>query len=257
MDFVISEVWTRLCPLRTEAILQSAIELHCTATDLERAEIFDLTDLADADEIRCALRASSRLPWLAGPPVEFRGRRWLDATLAEAIPVQAPLGTATHVLVLQTRPQGVTHTPLSPVVGRLTDRYLQRLNPALVTLRQTRSQRYDALSERLGELAADREATPSVCVIRPPGGALAIGQLEHRTPALQRAGSEGLRAAWMALEGEDPELLATLRAYPKDHAATGGTPAHRDAFASARRTESRTSTRLASLRGTRPSSDRG
>jgi predicted patatin/cPLA2 family phospholipase len=235
MDFVISESWTRLRPLRTEAILQSGIELHCTATDLERAEIFDLTDLAHADEIRCALRASSRLPWLAGLPVEFRGRRWLDATLAEAIPVAAPLATATHVLVLQTRPHGVTHTPLSPVVGRLTDRYLQRLNPALVTLRQTRSQRYDALSERLGELAADREATPSVCVIRPPGCALAIGQLEHRTPALQRAGSEGLRAAWMALEGEDPELLATLRAYPKARAERLRGVEDRDAVAVADR----------------------
>jgi predicted patatin/cPLA2 family phospholipase len=215
MDYVICDVWTRQRPLRFEAILASRIVLHCTATDADRAEIVDLTQLHDAEEIRSALRASARLPWLAGPPVQFRGRRLLDATLAEAIPVQAALAGVTDVLVLQTRPHGVHHSPLSGPVARLTDRYLQKLNPSLVTLRQTRSSRYDELSAWLAARAADACASPAICVIRPPAGSLLIGQLEHRTTALQIAGSQGLRAAWMALEGEDPELLATLRAYPR------------------------------------------
>jgi len=118
--------------------------------------------------------------------------------------------------VLQTRPHGVPHSPLSSVVARLTDRYLHAINPSLVTLRVTRSQRYDELSASLAALAADNSASPSVCVIRPPAGSLVIGQLEHRSSALQIAASEGLRAAWMALEGEDPELVSTLRAYPHD-----------------------------------------
>lgn len=215
MDYVISEVWTRQRPLRVEELLASGIALHCTATDVQTAQIADLSDLRDGEEIRCALRASGRLPWLAGPPVSFRGRRWLDATLAEAIPVHAALTSATHMLVLQTRPHGVQHTPLSPVVGALTDRYLTPLNPALVALRRARSERYDRLSDDLAARHGDPAASPAVCVIRPPAGALAIGQLEHRSGALQRAGSEGLRAAWMAVEGEDPELLGILRAYPR------------------------------------------
>ncbi len=215
LDYVIDDVWTRQRPLRFDAILAAGVSLHCTATDADRAEIFDLTDLSSDQEIRCALRASARLPWLAGPPVRFRGRRLLDATLAEAIPVQAALASATDVLVLQTRPRGVHHSPLSPVVARLTDRYLRKINPALVTLHSTRSQRYDALSAMLSARAADRSASPSICVIRPPVGSLMIGQLEHRSATLQLAASHGLRAAWMALEGEDPEIVATLRAYPR------------------------------------------
>jgi predicted patatin/cPLA2 family phospholipase len=215
MDYLINDVWTRQRPLRFEAILSSAIALHCTATDADRAEIVDLADLHDEQDIRCALRASARLPWLAGPPVQFRGRRLLDATLAEAVPVHAAFASASDVLVLQTRPQGVQHTPLSSTIGRLTDRYLQPINPSLVSLRRTRSRRYDELSERLAVHAADPAARPSVCVIRPPVGSLLVGQLEHRAAPLQTAASEGLRAAWMAIEGEDPELLATLRAYPR------------------------------------------
>jgi predicted patatin/cPLA2 family phospholipase len=214
MDYVISDVWTRQRPLRFAAIRAAGIVLHCTATDADRAEIVDLTDLRDDEEIRCALRASGRLPWLAGPPVRFRGLNLLDATLAEAIPIQAALAGTSHVLVLQTRPHGVHHAPLSGIVARLTDHYLEGLNPALVTLRKTRSDRYDELSDWLGGRAADPVASPAVCVIRPPADALLIGQLEHRSPVLQIAASQGLRAAWMALEGEDPELLATLRAYP-------------------------------------------
>jgi predicted patatin/cPLA2 family phospholipase len=223
MDYVVGEVWRHQRPLRTDAILASRIDLHCTATDVDSAQIVDLTDLRDAEEIRCAMRASGRLPWLAGPPVPFRGRRWLDATLAEAIPVHAAQTTATDMLVLQTRPHGQQHTPLSSLVARLTDGYLQKLNPALVDLRIHRSERYDELSADLAARAADPAAAPAICVIRPPADAFLVGQMENRVSALTTAGSHGLRAAWMALEGEDPELLATPLAYshcragPPDH----------------------------------------
>lgn len=215
MDYVVDEVWRRQRRLVVERILECGIELHCTATDVQTAEIVDLTDLRDGAEIRCALRASARLPWLAGPPVAFRGRRWLDATIAEAIPIRVALTTATDLLVLQTRPHGVRHTPLHGIVAKLTDRYLHRLNPALVELVRTRSERYDRLSERLAALAVDPVAKPAVCVIRPPAGSLLISQTENRQHALAVAGSHGLRAAWMALAGEDPELLATPIAYPR------------------------------------------
>ena len=224
MDYVIGEVWRHQRPLRIDAILASGIDLHCTATDADSATIVDLTDLGDGDDIRCAMRASARLPWLAGPPVPFRGRRWLDATLAEAIPVHTAQTTATDMLVLQTRPQGVQHTPLSSGVARLTDRYLANINPALVQLRLTRSERYDELSAELAARATDPSARPAVCVIRPPADALQISQLENRVSALTTAGSHGLRAAWMALAGQDPELLATPHAYPRDQAEPPARP---------------------------------
>jgi predicted patatin/cPLA2 family phospholipase len=215
MDHVINHVWRRQRPLRFEAILASGIELNATATDANHAVIVDLADLRSPEEICCALRASARLPWLAGGPVAFRGMQLLDATLAEAIPVHVARTTATDLLVLQTRPHGVRHTPLSPLVAGLTDRYLRAISPALVELRKTRSPRYDALTKELAGHASDPEHTPAICVIRPAAGATVIGQLEHRATVLQTAAADGLRSAWMALEGEDPELIGTLRAYPR------------------------------------------
>jgi predicted patatin/cPLA2 family phospholipase len=220
MDYVINDVWTHQRPLRFEAILRGAIPLHCTATDADRAEIVDLAGLETPEEIRGALRASGRLPWLAGPPVHFRGRRFLDATLAESIPVHAAFTRATDVLVLQTRPLGVAHAPPSSLVARLTERYLLGVNPRLVDLHRTRSPRYDELTARLAAQASDHSSAPAVCVIRPPAGATVIGHLARRPEVLQAGASDGLRAAWVALEGEDPEVLATLRAFPRG--ALGG-----------------------------------
>jgi predicted patatin/cPLA2 family phospholipase len=218
MDHVVNHVWTRERPLRFEAIQSSEIELHCTATDADRATVVDLAGLGGQEEMCCALRASARLPWLAGGPVGFRGMRLLDATLAESIPLHVARTSATDLLVLQTRPHGVAHSPLSPVVARLTDRYLGAINPALVELRQTRSPRYDALTAELAAQAADPNHAPAVCVIRPAAGSVVIGQMEHRVAKLQAAAGDGLRSAWMALEGEDPELIGTLRAYPRRRA---------------------------------------
>jgi predicted patatin/cPLA2 family phospholipase len=213
MDYVIDHVWTRHRPLRFDAIAASGIDLHCTATDTETASVVDLSELTTEEEIRCAMRASSRLPWLAGAPVAFRGMTLLDATLAESIPVHAATGRATDMLVLQTRPHGVDHTPLSPAVGRLTDRYLRGINPALVELRRTRSQRYDALTAELAARMDDPGQVPAVCVLRPPAGSTIVGQLEHRTSVLRSGANDGLRTAWMALTGQDPEVLIVPRAY--------------------------------------------
>jgi predicted patatin/cPLA2 family phospholipase len=213
LDYVIGDVWRRQRPLRTDRVVASSVELHCPATDVDTATTVDLTDLGDDADIRSALLASSRLPWLAGGPVSFRGHRLLDATLAQAIPIGVPRTTATDLLVLQTRPHGIAHSPLSGPVAKLTDGYLRKLNPALVTLRETRSERYDRLSAELAAQATDRAAEPAVCVIRPPAGARLVGQLENRAGALAVAGSHGLRAAWMALTGEDPDLVSAPRGY--------------------------------------------
>jgi hypothetical protein len=135
------------------------------------------------------------------------------------------------MLVLQTRPHGVQHAPLSSVIARLTDRYLRAINPDLVELRQTRSLRYDALAGELARQMADADHVPAVCVIRPPAGSVVVGQLEDRVSVLRTAAGEGLRAAWMALTGEDPELLSVLRAYP---ATPGAAPRTWDGNGAAR-----------------------
>ena len=97
-------------PMDFDSVLASPVEYHPLGTDAETGESTDLRPLiAGPVELRLALRASASLPFLAGPPVELRGRRFYDAGVAESIPFRTPLAQgATHVLVLRSR------RPLAP-----------------------------------------------------------------------------------------------------------------------------------------------
>ena len=93
-------------PMDFASILASPIEYHPLATDAATGESTDLRPLiTDAAELRLALRASASLPFLAGPPIELRDRRFDHAGVAElSIPFRTPLAQgATHILVLRSR----------------------------------------------------------------------------------------------------------------------------------------------------------
>jgi predicted patatin/cPLA2 family phospholipase len=92
-------------PMDFASVLASPVEYHPLGTDAETGESTDLRPLiGDPAELRLALRASASLPFLAGPPVELRGRRFFDAGVAESVPFRTPLAQgATHILVLRSR----------------------------------------------------------------------------------------------------------------------------------------------------------
>jgi len=92
-------------PMDFASVLASPVDYHPLATDAATGASTDLRPLiGDPAELRLALRASASLPFLAGPPVELRGRRFYDAGVAESIPYRTALAQgATHVLVLRSR----------------------------------------------------------------------------------------------------------------------------------------------------------
>ena len=92
-------------PMDFESILASPVEFHPLATDAATGTVTDLRPMiSDPAELRLALRASAALPFLAGPPVRLRGRRYYDAGVAETIPFRTPVDQgATHILVLRSR----------------------------------------------------------------------------------------------------------------------------------------------------------
>lgn len=97
--------YTEQFPMDFASVLASPVEFHPLATDAVTGESADLRPLiADPAELRLALRASASLPFLAGPPVGLRHRRFYDAGVAESIPFRTPVAQgATHILVLRSR----------------------------------------------------------------------------------------------------------------------------------------------------------
>jgi predicted patatin/cPLA2 family phospholipase len=180
----------------------SLIPLHCMAVDIETATPAVLSNLRSVDDLRGALLASSRMPWVGGEPVAFRGRRFLDGGLAESIPYRTAIDLgATHVLVLQTRPYGVGVEPTAPLADRIITRRLRALNPRLLMLYQRRPVDYE---RAVGEISAATDApspsSPYVYGIRLPAGAEIVSRLERHADPLRRVGAAARLAAERVLD---------------------------------------------------------
>lgn len=175
---------------------ESAVPLHVLAIDVETARAEVLGDLRTEEELRGALLATSRLPWLGGPPVEFRGQPWLDGGLAVPIPVDEAMALgATHALVLMTRPEGVPRTPAGGLVERVIERRLRALNPALVDVARGRFAVYEDVVDRIA-----RDADGTILGVRLPAGTEPVSQLE-RDPDTLRAAAAAARARIDAMLG--------------------------------------------------------
>jgi predicted patatin/cPLA2 family phospholipase len=197
LGFLLDEVARRRKPLRVDRALAADSPLSIMATDVETRTARALGAFADADALFGALRASATMPVLAGPPVEYDGRLYLDASLTEPIPVPtAERHGHTHVLVLLTRSGGMRPHPSA------LDRYfigprLHRLSPALAADYLGRATPYSALMDRI-----DRGTGPlgqaEVRAIRVPD--LRISRLERRRTVLEDGARRGY-AAVMSIFG--------------------------------------------------------
>jgi predicted patatin/cPLA2 family phospholipase len=102
---LIEDLYQTTFPMDFGAVLANPVELHPLATDAATGQSTDLHPfITNPAELRLALRASAAMPLLAGPPVEFVGRRFYDAGLSESVPYRTALAQgATHLLILRSR----------------------------------------------------------------------------------------------------------------------------------------------------------
>jgi predicted patatin/cPLA2 family phospholipase len=195
LDYLIHDVAGRRKRLRTERVLASHTPLHVLATDVETAQPVVLNGFADGGALLDALRAGAQMPVIAGDPITYAGRRYLDASLSEPIPVaSAEAAGFTHIVTLLTRPDEPGRRlswfdrlyvlpRLRAISLELADRYQHRFGRYRATL--------DGL--RAGRGPAGRAVTVTVRPTGPP-----ISKLERRAAVLT-AGAESGRQAVLAL----------------------------------------------------------
>jgi predicted patatin/cPLA2 family phospholipase len=185
VEFTLDYNSTALDADRHARAIASDVELHCVATDVATARPAALTGMSTLDDLRGALLATSRLPWVGGRPVEFRGRRWLDGGLTEpvAVPTAVAAG-ATHVLVLLTRALGVLPPP-GGFADRIVERRLRALNPELVSTYRTRDASVRRLLRDLVE--AGESGPPYVLLVAPARDTPEPSRLERDRAVLQTA----------------------------------------------------------------------
>jgi predicted patatin/cPLA2 family phospholipase len=216
---LIEELYQTTFPMDFAAVLASPVEFHPLATDAATGQSTDLRPLIGTPaELRLALRASAALPLLAGPPVQFDGRRFYDAGLSESVPYRTALAQgATHVLVLRSRRDPVTvpdgHAPArsARLIARTT---LRRESPALRAAFLGRDARLADDDRRL----AGYQSAP----FTPPGLAPPPSASPGLTPPA--SASPGLAPPPSASPGLTPPASASPGLAPPP-SASPGTPA--------------------------------
>jgi predicted patatin/cPLA2 family phospholipase len=142
VDWVLDVAMERSVPLDWAKVLASPIRLNIIASSLTTLEAVTFSDFTSAAELKMALRASARIPFIAGSAIEFREHRLLDAAVLQAHPYESGLAAGcTHILSLSSRPRGrlrpepgpkewLTSRRLDRMAAGLGDRYLERLRAA-------------------------------------------------------------------------------------------------------------------------------
>lgn len=133
LDHLLDDIMVHSKPMPWDRLHASPVPLRVIATD-----VTDLTphvlEPRDPDEWKVAFRATAAIPVLAGPPVELQGRRWIDGSVSEPLPVLRALRDgATHVLALLNRSG---HRPDPGAGPARWARALDRLAPGLGSIAQ-------------------------------------------------------------------------------------------------------------------------
>jgi predicted patatin/cPLA2 family phospholipase len=198
LGYLLDDVAVRRKRLEVDRVLASATPLTVLATDVDTERASALGSFSNAAQLFGALRASATMPVVAGDPFVIEGRRYLDASLSEPIPLPtAEARGHTHVLALLTRDGRMHPRPsafdryfvaprLRRVSGRLAERYLDRAAPYAALVRAI-----DAGTSPGGRTA--------VHGVRAEG--LRIGKLERRTEILKHGARAGYEAIVARLGG--------------------------------------------------------
>jgi predicted patatin/cPLA2 family phospholipase len=210
LDWVLDVVMETVLPVDWTAVIGSPVPLRVIASSLAELRPVILSDFQSPAELKTALTAGARIPLLAGPPVEFRGQRLLDAAVLQAHPYESAIaGGCTHVLSLSTRPRGRFRRPPG-VLQWVMSRRLERLQRGLGDAHLRRLKQYGVAQRTLVSWAAGTDGPPFVLDAAPAEGTYEVHQLERDRLKILSGARAGYEAAVLALTGRTVRAVFRL-----------------------------------------------
>ena len=204
LEMVLDGAMRHHVPLDWDGVLASPIRLSVLASSLDEIRPIVLTDFATPDDLRAALRGGATIPYLAGPPVEFRGHWLVDAAVLLAHPYESAIQDGcTHVLSLSTRPRGAVRRG-ADARERLAAWHLDRLRRGLGAGYRSRIAGYRRAQAALALLTEQPEGPPHVYDVAPPHEASEVPWLTRDVTRILAGARQGYEAATLAVEGRRP-----------------------------------------------------
>lgn len=166
LDHLLDRIMVDSKPMPWHLLNNLTVPLKVIATDVDDLSAHVL-EPRDEIEWKLAMRATASIPLLAGRPVRLHGRRWIDGSVSEPLPVHRALRDgATHVLALLNRTVGgLRQNDAAPRPARWA-RALDRLAPGLGSMAQE-SQRFGPVLALLDDTAHDSRQGIHLLAITP------------------------------------------------------------------------------------------
>ena len=192
LSYLLEDVMMRRRILDWRAVLDSPVPLKIAATSVADLDVRLLEQFRNRDHLFAALRASSSIPLIAGPPAEVDGELFLDALLYEPIPYRVALADGcSHVLVLLTHPEGTLNGKTSLFERHVIARWIHDLEPRLRIAYLRQNADYDQRVAELRQHTVEPQGPPHLCALWTPKTAPAIRWLERKSALLREACDAG------------------------------------------------------------------
>jgi predicted patatin/cPLA2 family phospholipase len=213
LDFLFEAVLAKERPLDWRRVVNSQAELVPIGTSLPNCEAVLLRGARSRDSLFLRLKASARIPFLAGPPIRVAGHDCLDGGLSAPIPVRPALDEGcTHVLALLTKPAGARGSRGGRLIRYLMARRLARYSPQLRTAFLDRANRYARDLDWLNSQTCAPASGPYVCAVTPPEGTPAVSCFEKRRDRLISGARLGVEAVLTVFD--KPKVFWTQVLWP-------------------------------------------
>ena len=204
LPYLLDDVLGARKPMQWHRLGLTPAPLHVVATDSSDLTAHTLTGMAAVADWRVALQASASIPLLAGRPVAYAGRRWVDGSVGEPLAMARALrGGATHVLVMLCRGVDDLH-PDAEAGLSLWARALDRIVPGLGTVAQG-SRRYGADLRLVTDAAHPERGPAHLCAIGPARSA-GVGALTVEVEPIGAAVRIGDASCTAALDAVAADL---------------------------------------------------
>jgi predicted patatin/cPLA2 family phospholipase len=214
LDFVLDVVMEKRSPLDYEKLIGSPVRLHLIASSIDQVRPHSFTGLTTKADLRTALKASACIPVVAGPPVVFRGERFVDGAVLLSHPfLAARADGCTHVLVIRTR-SGSSSAGRWTLDKRVMARRLERLQPGMREGVFAAVGEYAGVAREISRRSAEGSGGPFVLDVGCPDGSHGVGRLTQDRAVIYQGMRVAYGAMLAAVTGRTGAIL--LRPVPRE-----------------------------------------
>ena len=214
LDYLLHDILEGIKPLNWQGVINSKIPLKIVVSSIKKHKAICFDKYNSKEELFTLLKASSNIPFVAGPPIKYHDDLLFDATVYESIPFNtAIIDGCTHILVLLTRPKGQLRGKPSFFEKYVITRKMNSISHGLGLDYLHRSKKYKKDIDFLLRSNNHFTKPPYLYSIYLPENIPGIARLEKNRNKLVQATIEGMRSV-MNIFAEDNIINYQEVVYP-------------------------------------------